>query len=353
MKEKPHFFSKLVFWILIGLLSTFFAEVLSGSAPNFLMTAFGYWGIFPIYCLHTLFLASLIMTRKRPFSLRTLFLTSLLFGMYEAYITKVLWKPSWNPATFAIAEIAVAETLLLVFYWHAIFSFLIPLFVGENLLADSNHIMCLLPKQWQERILKPRIIALFGLYSSLLLAAAATSVEDSFGLSFFNCLVLTILILIWRVFTRRKHYDLIELLPSGKGLIPFILLLALIYLIFGFNLSLDALPGPIGHIAILVMYILFIVLIRRSAKKDLIELPPLVAMDGEREERFGLKEWLLFCVMFIAGSILVNLLPDAIQELLTGMVFISGIGLGIWFFALSLRDLFGKRNLDNVSGSGA
>ena len=58
---------------------------------------------------------------EKPFSLRTLYFVSLLFGMYEAYITKVLWSPPWNPGSLRIAGIALAETTLLVFFWHAVF----------------------------------------------------------------------------------------------------------------------------------------------------------------------------------------------------------------------------------------
>jgi len=35
--KKPSFITRVFFWLLLGLLSTFFAEVLSGSAPYFLL----------------------------------------------------------------------------------------------------------------------------------------------------------------------------------------------------------------------------------------------------------------------------------------------------------------------------
>jgi len=338
--DKPRTVTRIFFCLLLGLLSTFFAEVLSGSAPDYLLTAFGYWGIFPLYCLHTLFLASIIMTRERSFSLRTLYLASLLFGMYEAYITKILWHPSWSPETFKIGELAVAETLLLVFYWHSLFSFLIPLFVGENLLAGSNNLTLLLPEKWQTRVRNPRFILLFGGYSSILLAAAASSVEDALGLALLNSTAVSAAILLWRWLTRKKTYDFTELLPSGKGIILVAVLLAFIYLNFGFNLSTDALPEPIGHISVLLLYILFILLIRRSVRLDREQRPVSDIAAPVGAERFSLKHWFLFCAAFILSAALLNLLPFAVRELLTGVVFISGIIMGVLFFIRSIRALY-------------
>jgi len=80
----------LFFWVVLGILSTYFAEVLSGSQPFVFFIEFGYVGIIPLYALHTLVLSALAIRPKRPFSIRTLYLFSNLFGMYEAYITKVL-----------------------------------------------------------------------------------------------------------------------------------------------------------------------------------------------------------------------------------------------------------------------
>jgi len=73
---------------------------------------FNAWGIlvvFPLYTLHTLVLAFLFFRRKQ-ISLPVLFLAGMLFGLYEAYITKVLWNPTWGDAHIMVAGLAVVQT---------------------------------------------------------------------------------------------------------------------------------------------------------------------------------------------------------------------------------------------------
>jgi hypothetical protein len=178
------------------------------------------------------------------------------------------------------------------------------------------------------------------MYSGILLAASAESIEHSLGLALLNSAAVTAVILIWRWMTRKRSFDLTELLPSGKGIIPVSILLTLVYLFFGFNLSMDALPGPIGHISVILLYILFILLIRRSVRMDMDRLPPLNSAAREDTRRFRLKHWLLFCAAFILSAAFLNLLPFAVRELMTGIVFISGIFMGVLFFVRSVRALF-------------
>ena len=121
---------KYLFWLNLGLLSTFFAEVISGSD---LFPFFHPWGILlvvPLYLLHTLIMITLVYRLGRP-TLPALYFAGTLFGLYEAYITKVLWNPDWGEV-FKLAEIAVFEVLVLVFFWHTWMSFIFPLLAAET-----------------------------------------------------------------------------------------------------------------------------------------------------------------------------------------------------------------------------
>lgn len=80
---------RLLFCIILGCLSCFFAEVVSGSYPYPFTTPWGLLSVFPLYTLHTLVLASLVYRRGRP-RFSTLYQAGCVFGMYEAYVTKVL-----------------------------------------------------------------------------------------------------------------------------------------------------------------------------------------------------------------------------------------------------------------------
>ncbi len=131
---------KIFFWIILGALSVFFAEVVSGS---YIFPYFTPWGIIvvcPLYTLHLLVLSYIVFNYGKP-TLYSLFIAGALFGMYEAYMTKVIWDPTWGEAVLTVGGIAVAETILLVLFWHTFMAFIIPLFVGENILTSSREIM--------------------------------------------------------------------------------------------------------------------------------------------------------------------------------------------------------------------
>ncbi len=131
---------KYLFWLNLGLISTFFAEVVSGAD---LFPYFHFWGITivtPIYLLHTLILITLVYRKGRP-TLPALYFAGTLFGLYEAYITKILWNPGWDEPVFKLAEVAVTETLVLVFFWHVWMSFIVPLLAAETWLTRSVRVM--------------------------------------------------------------------------------------------------------------------------------------------------------------------------------------------------------------------
>jgi hypothetical protein len=340
--KKPPFFTRLFFWLLLGLLSTFFAEVLSGSAPYFLLEGFGYYGIFPIYCLHTLFLASITISNSRPFTLRTLYFASLLFGMYEAYITKVLWSPPWQPDAFRIGGVAVVETILLVFFWHAVISFLVPLFIGENLLTTSRYLRTLIPAKWQRRLLNLKFMAVFGVFASILAGTAISTVEKAFIIVFFDCLVVTGLMLVWRFFTRRRGFYLIDLLPRGKELVGIGILLVFDYIYFGLILRREALPDIEGHLSILLLYTTIILLLICSIHKDKQAWVHEISVKTSPSLVFTFKHWLVFCSAFTTSVFLINFLPQEIQDLLFWFVITANTTCGLIFFSLSIRNLFKK-----------
>jgi hypothetical protein len=85
---------RLVFWALMGALSVVFAEVVACSTPFPFIHPWGVLVVVPLYSLHTLVLAPLVF-RRRMVRLTSLWLAGAIFGLYEAYVTKVLWHPGW------------------------------------------------------------------------------------------------------------------------------------------------------------------------------------------------------------------------------------------------------------------
>ena len=148
-----------LFWLILGAFSVFFAEVLATSDPYVFFHFFGLLGVFPHYTLHVLVLAPLVIRLDRKVRFGALFLAGTLFGLYEAYMTKVLWSPPWDPDAIRIGGVAVMTSAMLVLFWHPFFSFLLPLFVADHLLLDSDRLQFSLPGTYSAPAAKALVCA--------------------------------------------------------------------------------------------------------------------------------------------------------------------------------------------------
>ena len=127
--------NKLPSILLIGSLSMLFAEVFSGASQTWFINGWAILITFPLYLGHVLFFLGIALKSKRT-SLFQLYLFGVIFALYEAWITKVLWAgymDSAGPGFGTLFGISVAEFLVLVFFWHPIMSFVLPILVFEIL----------------------------------------------------------------------------------------------------------------------------------------------------------------------------------------------------------------------------
>jgi hypothetical protein len=133
--------AKLVFILLAGSLSMFFAEVLSGSSVLWFVSGWAWLVTFWLYLAHFLLFINLALIFKRT-SLTALYLWGVLFGLYEAWITKVTWagymgsEPGWGK----ILGFAFPELPLIVFFWHPVFAFILPVLCFE-IMTGQNRIL--------------------------------------------------------------------------------------------------------------------------------------------------------------------------------------------------------------------
>ncbi len=132
--------SKLLGFLFIGTLSMLYSEVGSGASNLWFITPFGWLLTFVLYTLHTLFYFN-IAIRWQKTSIHHLYLLGMLFALYEAPITQVLWSgyieqegPMWG--TFQ--GIAWGEFLVLVFFWHPVMSFILPILTYELFVLEGN-----------------------------------------------------------------------------------------------------------------------------------------------------------------------------------------------------------------------
>ncbi|MFX0071540.1 MAG: hypothetical protein ACFFAO_10665 [Candidatus Hermodarchaeota archaeon] len=120
--------------ILIGCLSMFLAEVFAGSSQMWFIDAWSLIVTFPLYLAHLLFFLNLSIKTKKT-SIPQLYLWGVLFGLYESWITKVLWfgYPNAEGPTIAlVGGIAISEFLVLVLFWHPILAFVMPILIFES-----------------------------------------------------------------------------------------------------------------------------------------------------------------------------------------------------------------------------
>ena len=248
---------KVLLLLLLSLTSVFFAEVISGSSKFFLYDVWGWIAVIPLYGLHTIVLLYIITTyvgnKKILFS--TLYFAGVLFGLYEAYLTKVLWVGlTEDPIMFV--GISVMDFIVLVFLWHPIFSFIIPSLVFEGFMTNSNNLFEGLPIKFKNLInnKKNRIIifVIIGLFLSFNSLGPTETLLSGFGTAF---PILLIYYLLRKKDVHRK-YSLNDVLPTKKQFVICILLLITMYLIMGLAIVPEVMTFY-NQLSIWVLYLLF------------------------------------------------------------------------------------------------
>jgi hypothetical protein len=251
---------KIAFWLIAGMLSVVCVEVPAGSTMFPFFTLWGLLVVWPLYLLHSVFLAGVVFRLGRP-SFWPLYAAGMLYGMYEAYITKVVWV-SFRPEgpMFAAGGIALFETIILVLFLHPLLAFVIPLLFTEMLLTNSNEVFLGLP-QWSRQSIRNHpmvwaglLMAMFGLMQFVNSSSVLSSLASGLG----NGVVVGLAVLWWRR-SGGTAYSLRELLPGLRGLKIFGGVLLAWYIFWGILIKRESIP-PILH-GQLTVWILYTVLL--------------------------------------------------------------------------------------------
>lgn len=248
---------KFVLLLLLSLTSVFFAEVISGSMRYPLYDLWGWFIVIPLYGLHTIVLLYIITryTDNKKVLFSTLFIAGVLFGLYEAYLTKVLWV-GLNDDPVLLLNISLIDFLVLVFFWHPILSFIIPSLVFEGFMTNSNNLYQGLPDKFKSLISNKRNrIILFVIIGTFL---AVNSPTPWIALLSGFSTAIPILILYHLLRKKEVHlkYSLNDILPTKKGFIICVAILSLMYLLMGLFIYGDELTLN-RQISIWVLYIFF------------------------------------------------------------------------------------------------
>ncbi|HZR17164.1 MAG TPA: hypothetical protein VFE51_07540 [Verrucomicrobiae bacterium] len=254
---------KVAFWLLAGMWSVVCVEVPAGSTMFPFFTVWGVLVVWPLYLLHIVFFAGVVFRFGKP-SFWPLYAAGMIFGMYEAYITKVVWT-SFRPEGpfYTLGGIALFETIICALFLHPLLAFVVPLLLAELVLTSSNEVLLGLPRRIQNSILKRpalwlgALVAMFGLMQFV----NSPSVISSFLSGAGNGLVLGLAVLWWRR-TGGSFHSLRDLLPGPAGLKIFGGILLAWYIFWGFAIKPKSIPSILpGQLIVWLIYAaLFLIL---------------------------------------------------------------------------------------------
>ncbi len=243
--RSPGLARRIGFWVYLGLVSTAFAEVLFPNTPVALLVV-----IAPVYLLHAVVLAGVVFRAGRV-TYPALYLAGVLFGLWEAYVTKVVWAPVGDPIPFQVAGVYWFEALSLVLFWHPVVAFVLPVVVVEAVATDSGRAPG--PPLAGHRY-APHLAVAAGAY--LALFQGTLGVAPAWVL-LANVVTLAVLLgglAVWRA-TGSHGYAMAALLPRGRELWTLGAALAGLYLVLGATFRPGALPRrPLPHLIVLAAY---------------------------------------------------------------------------------------------------
>ena len=324
--------------LLLGVLSMFFAEVFSGASTLWFFSVWGLLVTLPLYLGHTLFLFNLAIRTVRT-SLRQLYFFGMLFGLYEALVTKVLWYgyPDSTGAMIGYLQgVALGEFLTLVLFWHPVMSFILPIVTYEVLSGDyiKGH-------DW---LLKKSRGAITGVVVVILLGAVLQSngsnydVLVSVGSITGSLLIISIL----HRFSDGKTVQ--SLVLSKRGMIILSLYLVALYGATTFLLLLERLPQTITpYISIFTWYFVSSILI-------------LLDHSSSQMSSFGgsfLKylDLVKLSILFLGVTIVFSVAKTVTYPILL-VFFVSFMGIGLILFSFAavslVKDRLSERRLSNT-----
>ncbi len=258
--QLPTLRTKLSFWLLLSVLSVAIAEVSVASAPFAFVNPFETLFLTLFYGSHLLVFAWLTFKRGWP-TLTALWLAGVLFGLYEFYITKVLWSPPWGD-TISFAHVDVLALIVLAFFWHPFMAFIFPLSIAEAIGTRSWWVSSQLPPWFTGASRRTTVIAF--VIAALTFGLATTSPDVAIVSTVSAMAAVGLTSWWWRRKARHCAWTLRDLLPNDRQGKRITLVLAAQYLLLAPLMNADSIPPLLGHVVVLLFYGGFALLFRSS-----------------------------------------------------------------------------------------
>nr|WP_321496729.1 hypothetical protein [uncultured Methanolobus sp.] len=291
--------------LLIGLLSMFFAEVFSGASTMWFLDPWGIFLTLPLYMFHVLFFLWIAMEYKK-ISIYQLYLFGMIFALYEAWITKVLWAgymDSAGPGLGTFMGIAVAEYSILVFFWHPVMSFLVPILVFQVLTGRvfSGH----------EVFLRKSRRSLVFISIAIILLSNFIGNGNSFNIFTANISVIGTLLLVFLARKASMGSDISSLHLKKKHFLIVTAYLLILYIATFFALLPEKLPVTVlPYASIILSYVVIVgLLFKLKPSCDFVEALP--------DEFYSAKDVFYFSILLLLIVNFACLLPSVSTVLLT------------------------------------
>ncbi len=320
---------KLLSILLLGALSMLFAEVFSGASTLWFLDAWGLVLTYPLYLGHAVFFLNIAFLWKKT-SPRQLYFFGMLFGLYEALITKVLWfgyPSSTGPMVGYFFGVAWGEFLTLVLFWHPVMSFILPVFVYELLSGD------VLPgherffhKEWKILLL---VIVLIVMGASFQSNGAKYDVMRSVGSMAGSLLI----VFLMHFLSRGKNLHSLVLGKKGLGIV-----LLYLFVLYGVTTAIifpERLPKMfLPYLSIFLWYLVAIGLLWIDRFTH--------AYVSLKRTIFSQKELGIFALLVICATLVCSFFHQITYGVLLTL-FVSLMGTGVVLFSWSLISLLKQR----------
>ncbi|HBX80055.1 MAG TPA: hypothetical protein DEH05_02850 [Propionibacteriaceae bacterium] len=265
---------RIGFWVVLTAISGLLIENGTSSSPWLFFNPFGLLYVLPLYGLHVVLLTRALLAAPRP-SLPMLYVAGALLGLYEAYVTKVLWSPTWGSTDgVVVGGLHVFQTAVLVLFAHPVLAFIAPLVIAEAHLVGPSGVIAGMPPRLAAALGSPRGRGWAAALLAFVLAAHHASPPDGplvHGASALaNTLVVAALIWWWhRRYAARPLPTLRDTLPGPRATIVLAGLLGLIYVASGVLIRPEGLPHQAGpHLVLAGIYAVLIAILARLIRRD-------------------------------------------------------------------------------------
>jgi hypothetical protein len=282
--------------LLIGFVVLICAEVFSGASLQ--MGVWNPWTLIVTYWLyfaHFFFFATLAVWTRRT-SIWSLYLWGVLYGLYESWITKVIWAGYSADGKFVLGKLGPNGfgELSMVFTFHPVMSFLLPLAVACILAPDLRRWFPDLA--WFSGSTGPaRLVRGYLIFSCAPIVAINCGGPVNLALNVV-VIVAVLWLLLWLARPRLVAPDAQRIVGLGRwGFLGLCVYLALLYGLTYFKLRPEALPSVPVQLLTLAFYAVPIAGLRLHVPRD--PLPP--GEDGveRREKRVVLDVLVLVLVL--------------------------------------------------------